>query len=55
MADGIALGEFMANRNYAWLHENLKKAKAAHIFPQVLNGGFFRGESGGTGVLAAGG
>ncbi len=47
----ITLGEFMADRNYTWLHENIKKSKGVLIFPQVLKAGFFWGGSGGTGVL----
>ncbi len=42
---------FMADANYSWLHNNLKKAKALLIYPQIFKAGFILGGSGGTGVL----
>ncbi len=42
---------FMVDRNYSWLHENLKRVKGVLIYPQVLKAGFILGGSGGTGVL----
>jgi lipid-binding SYLF domain-containing protein len=44
---------FMADKNYGYLHDNLKNAKAVLIYPRVLKAGFFLGGSGGTGVLVA--
>jgi len=44
---------FMRDSNYAWLQENVKKAKGILIYPQVLKAGFIFGGSGGTGVLLA--
>jgi len=45
------VGKFLRNKDYEWLHANLKNAKALLIYPQVLKAGFFLGGSGGTGVL----
>lgn len=42
---------FMADANYSWLHNNLKRAKALLIYPQIFKAGFILGGSGGTGVL----
>lgn len=42
---------FMQDRNYSWMHENLRNARGLLIFPQVLKGGFIIGGSGGTGIL----
>lgn len=42
---------FMADANYSWLHNNLRKAKALLIYPQIFKAGFILGGSGGTGVL----
>lgn len=47
----ISLNGFMADTNYSWFHNQLKRAKGVLIFPQMLKGGFFLGGSGGTGVL----
>ena len=44
---------FMAQKEFTWLHANLKNAKGVLIYPQVLKAGFFLGGSGGTGVLLA--
>ena len=47
----ITLGEFMRDKDYAWLQENITKAKGVLIYPQVVKAGFVLGGSGGTGVL----
>ena len=47
----VTFDNFMRDKNYTWLHQNLKDAKGLLIFPQVLKAGFFLGGSGGTGVL----
>jgi SH3 domain-containing YSC84-like protein 1 len=47
----ITLGEFMRDKNYVWLQENIGKAKGVLIYPQVVKAGFVWGGSGGTGVL----
>ena len=47
----VTFNDFMRDKNYTWLRENLKDAKGLLIFPQVIKGGFFIGGSGGTGVL----
>ncbi len=49
----ITLSDFMSDRNYVWLHDNIKHAKGVLIFPQVIKGGFIFGGSGGTGVFLA--
>ena len=47
----VSFGEFRRDKNYTWLHQNIKNARGILIFPQVLKAGFFLGGSGGTGVL----
>ena len=47
----VTFSGFMRDTNYAWLHENVDRAKGVLIFPQVLKGGFIFGGSGGTGVF----
>lgn len=47
----ITLGNFLRNKEYTWLHKNIKRAKGILIYPQVLKAGFILGGSGGTGVL----
>ena len=47
----VTFNNFMRDKNYTWLHENLKNAEGLLIFSQVIKGGFFIGGSGGTGVL----
>lgn len=47
----IAFQEFMNDKNYEYLHKNLKNVKGLLIYPQVLKAGFILGGSGGTGVL----
>jgi SH3 domain-containing YSC84-like protein 1 len=42
---------FMSDKNYEYLHNNIKNVKALLIYPQVLKAGFILGGSGGTGVL----
>ena len=49
----VTFDEFMRNKDYTWLHENIGRAKGVLIYPQVLKAGFFLGGSGGTGVLVA--
>ena len=49
----ITLNDFTRDSNYAWLHENIGRAKGVLIFPQVIKGGFIWGGSGGTGVFLA--
>ncbi len=49
----ITLNDFMSDPNYIWLHDNIKHAKGVLIFPQVIQGGFIWGGSGGTGVFLA--
>jgi lipid-binding SYLF domain-containing protein len=44
---------FMNDPNLGWFHDNLSRAKAIFIVPQMLRGGFFIGGSGGSGVLLA--
>jgi lipid-binding SYLF domain-containing protein len=48
----ITFNEFMGDRQYAWLHEQLWDAKGLLIYPQVIKGGFIFGGSGGTGIFA---
>ena len=47
----VTLSGFMKDKDYAWLRQNIKKAKGVLIYPQVLKAGFILGGSGGTGVL----
>jgi SH3 domain-containing YSC84-like protein 1 len=47
----ITLGEFMRDKNYEWLQQNIAKAKGVLIYPQVVKAGFVLGGSGGTGVF----
>jgi len=47
----VTLTEFMKDKDYVWLHQNISKAKGVLIYPQVLKAGFILGGSGGTGVL----
>jgi lipid-binding SYLF domain-containing protein len=47
----ITFEEFVGDKNFNWLQENMHKAKGILIFPEVLKAGFFWGGSGGTGVL----
>jgi lipid-binding SYLF domain-containing protein len=45
------LTDFIGDKDFTWLNENFKNAKALMIFPQVLKAGAVIGGSGGTGVL----
>jgi lipid-binding SYLF domain-containing protein len=47
----VTFSGFMRDKNYTWLHQNLKHARGILIYPQILKAGFFLGGSGGTGVL----
>jgi lipid-binding SYLF domain-containing protein len=47
----ITFQDFMKDKNYEYLHKNLKDVKGLLIYPQVLKAGFILGGSGGTGVL----
>jgi hypothetical protein len=47
----VTFNEFMADKDFGWLHKNLKNVKALVIYPQVLKAGFILGGSGGTGLL----
>lgn len=47
----ITFQAFMNDKNYEYLHNNLKNVKGLLIYPQVLKAGFIFGGSGGTGVL----
>jgi len=49
----VTLSSFMRDKDYEWLHKNIKNAKGVVIYPQVLKAGFILGGSGGTGVLLA--
>ena len=49
----VTFDAFMRNKDYSWIHENLKNAKGILIYPQILKAGFILGGSGGTGVLLA--
>ena len=49
----VTLNEFIRDKNYWWLHDNIGKAKGVLIYPQVLKAGFIFGGSGGTGVFLA--
>ncbi|MGE5238563.1 MAG: hypothetical protein ACM3ON_07160, partial [Chloroflexota bacterium] len=39
----VTLNGFMRDKNYTWLHENIRNAKGVLIYPQVLKAGFFLG------------
>jgi len=47
----ITLDAFMRDKDYSWIHENLKNANGILIYPQILKAGFILGGSGGTGVF----
>lgn len=46
------LGDFMKDRNFEWMQQHLKDAKAVLVFPRVIKAGFIWGGSGGNGVLS---
>lgn len=47
----IIFKSFMADKNMAWFREHMHKAKGFLIIPELLQGAFFVGGSGGRGVL----
>jgi lipid-binding SYLF domain-containing protein len=49
----VTLEEFMRDKDYSWIHENIGRAKGVLLYPQVLKAGFFLGGSGGTGAFSA--
>lgn len=49
----VTFESFDRDQNMAWFHENLGKAKALFIVPQLIRGAFFIGGSGGSGVVLA--
>lgn len=47
----ITFSNFVADPNMTWFRNNVKKAKAVFIVPQLLKAGFIFGGSGGSGAL----
>jgi lipid-binding SYLF domain-containing protein len=47
------LGHFIRDPDQTWVHDNLGRAKALLIVPQIVKAGFIFGGSGGQGVLVA--
>lgn len=47
----ITFKSFMADKNMAWFREHMPKAKGFLIIPELLQGAWFIGGSGGRGVL----
>ncbi|MFO1249566.1 MAG: lipid-binding SYLF domain-containing protein [Inhella sp.] len=47
----VTVNAFAADKDYASLPGQLAKAKAVLVYPQIIEGGFIIGGSGGTGVL----
>jgi lipid-binding SYLF domain-containing protein len=47
----ITFESFMIDKNMAWFREHMKKAKGFLIIPDLLQGAWFIGGSGGRGVL----
>ena len=47
----VTFRDFMQDKKFGYLHNNLKNISGLLIYPQVLKAGFFLGGSGGTGVL----
>jgi lipid-binding SYLF domain-containing protein len=47
----VTFESFMADKNQAWLKENLNQAKGLIIIPSLLKAGFVVGGSGGSGVF----
>jgi lipid-binding SYLF domain-containing protein len=47
------LSNFMRDPDQTWIHENIGRAKALLIVPQIVKAGFIFGGSGGQGVLVA--
>jgi SH3 domain-containing YSC84-like protein 1 len=48
-----ALANFLADSQMAWLKDNIGRAKAVLVAPQIVKAGFIFGGSGGRGVLVA--
>jgi len=47
------LSNFMRDPDQTWIHDNIGRAKALLIVPQIVKAGFIFGGSGGQGVLVA--
>jgi len=47
------LANFMRDPDQTWIHDNIGRAKALLIVPQIVKAGFIFGGSGGQGVLVA--
>ena len=47
------LSNFMRDPDQTWIHQNIGRAKALLIVPQIVKAGFIFGGSGGQGVLVA--
>ena len=47
------LGHFIRDPDQTWVHDNIGRAKALLIVPQIVKAGFIFGGSGGQGVLVA--
>lgn len=47
------LANFMRDPDQTWVHDNIGRAKAILIVPQIVKAGFIFGGSGGQGVLVA--
>jgi lipid-binding SYLF domain-containing protein len=47
------LSNFMRDPDQTWIHDNIGRAKAVLIVPQIVKAGFIFGGSGGRGVLLA--
>ena len=54
MADArTTLSNFIRDPDQTWIQENLNRAKAVMIAPQIVKAGFIFGGSGGRAVLVA--
>lgn len=49
----VTLSNFLRDPDQTWIQENLNRAKAVLIAPQIVKAGFILGGSGGRGVLVA--
>lgn len=49
----VTLGNFLRDPDQTWIQQNLDRAKAVLIVPQLVKAGFIFGGSGGRGVLVA--
>jgi lipid-binding SYLF domain-containing protein len=47
----VTFQNFDGDKNMEWFHDNLGRAKALFIVPQLLRGAFFIGGSGGSGAV----